>query len=115
MPKPVNTEDFAARLGPNWKIARQKRPRRVHSRPADVSAPHGGAVEESGVLDGAETRCFCWKTRKGKDVVLISTVWDTAEDAEKFYAAMDEWFRQRYPKTQRIKRNSNRLLSVSER
>jgi hypothetical protein len=42
------------------------------------------------------------ENKEGKNAVLVSTVWDTAEDAEKFYSAMDEWFRQHYPNTQRI-------------
>lgn len=33
--------------------------------------------------------------------MLISTLWDTENDSEKFYAAMDEWFRRHFPKSTR--------------
>ena len=33
--------------------------------------------------------------------VWIETEWDTADDAEKFFTAMDEWFRHHYPKAVR--------------
>ena len=37
----------------------------------------------------------------GGSAVLVSTIWDSADDSEKFFAAMDEWFRQRYPEATR--------------
>jgi len=38
---------------------------------------------------------------QGKNAVLVSTVWDTADDAERFFTAMDEWFRRHYPNMQK--------------
>ncbi len=61
MPKPVNTESFVARLGPGWKIAEQKCPRRVLSWPSDVSAPYGGTLEESGGWMGRRPGAFAGK------------------------------------------------------
>jgi hypothetical protein len=99
-PKPAHAEELAARLGPNWKVSdknvlgeftlgllmslhlTEERSRRAAS---------GWGGDQVLLLENDE----------GKDAVLIGTVWDTAGDAEKFYEAMDEWFRQRYPKTQR--------------
>jgi hypothetical protein len=37
-----------------------------------------------------------------QNAVLIQTEWDTANDSEKFFAAMDEWFRLHYPKDMRV-------------
>ena len=39
----------------------------------------------------------------GRNAVWIETEWDTAADAEKFFTAMDEWFRLHYPKASRRK------------
>lgn len=100
LPKPVQAEEYAAKIGPNWKISArnvlgeftlgllmslhltEERSRRAAS---------GWGGDQVLLLENEE----------GKDAVLIDTVWDTAEDAEKFYVAMDEWFRQRYPKIER--------------
>jgi hypothetical protein len=37
----------------------------------------------------------------GKNAVLVDTLWDTTDDSDKFFIAMDEWFRQHYPKAAR--------------
>jgi hypothetical protein len=37
----------------------------------------------------------------GENAVLISTVWDSEDAAERFFNAMDEWFRRRFPGTLR--------------
>jgi hypothetical protein len=100
LPKPVDAENFAASLGPNWKIVSKNvlgeftlgllmSLHLTEERSRRAAAGWGG--DQALLLENEE----------GKDVVLLETVWDTAEDAEKFYAAMDEWFRQRYPKAQR--------------
>ena len=34
----------------------------------------------------------------GRDAVVVATVWDTEEDADTFRAAVEAWFRKRFPK-----------------
>ena len=110
MPKPVETQNFVARLGPGWKVAGKNvlgefslgllmSLHLTEERSRRAAAGWGG--DQALLLENEE----------GRDVVLLSTVWDTTEDAEKFYGAMDEWFRQRYPKAERSNRISNRFLS----
>ncbi len=38
---------------------------------------------------------------EGKDAVFIRTVWDTPEDAEQFFLAMQDWLQKGYPKADR--------------
>jgi hypothetical protein len=100
MPKPVNTESFVAKLGPGWKVAGKNvlgeftlgllmSLHLTEERSRRAAAGWGG------------DQVLLLENEGGKDVVLLSTTWDTPGDAEKFYGAMDEWFLQRYPKTQR--------------
>jgi hypothetical protein len=100
MPKPVSIEDWAAKLGPGWKIGSKNvlgeftlgllmSLHLTEERSRRAAAGWGG------------DQALLLENEQGKDAVLIETVWDTAADAEKFYTAMDEWFRQRYPKTER--------------
>jgi hypothetical protein len=99
-PKPVSAENYAAALGNNWKVAYKNvlgefslglllnlHLTEEHSRRAAMG------------WDGDQVLLL--ENDLGKDAVLISTVWDTTDDAEKFYAAMDEWFRRHYPEVQR--------------
>jgi hypothetical protein len=100
-PKPVKSEAFAAQLGKNWNITytnvlgefslglllnlhlTDERARR---------AAEGWGGDQVLLLENGA----------GKDAVLVSTLWDTLDDSEKFFAAMDEWFRQHYPKAHRM-------------
>jgi hypothetical protein len=95
-PKPVNAEAYADRLGKNWGIAYKNilgefalgRLLSLHftdERSAKSAAGWGG------------DQVLLLENKTGQDVVLVSTLWDDAEDSEKFYAAMDEWFRRHYP------------------
>jgi len=99
-PKPVNAEALAARLGKSWKVAYKNvmgefalgllmSLHLTEERSRRAAAGWGG------------DQVLLLENEAGKDTVLLSTLWDTAGDAEKFYAAMDEWFRQRYPKAVR--------------
>ncbi len=99
-PKSVTADSRAAALGDNWKVAYRNvlgefslgllldlHLTEEHSRRA--------------VLGWGGDQVLLLENNEGKNAVLISTVWDTAEDAEKFYAAMDEWFRRHFPDVER--------------
>lgn len=99
-PKSANAEDIAARMAPDWKIAGKNvlgeftlglfmSLQLTEERSRRAAAGWGG------------DQVLLLENDDGKNAVLIATVWDGAEDAGKFYSAMDEWFRQRFPKTQR--------------
>jgi hypothetical protein len=101
MPKPVNAENLAAKLGSNWKVT-YKNVMGEFSLGLLLSL-HFTEEKSRRVASGwSGDQVLLLENKEGKDSVLVSTVWDTAEDAEKFYSAMDEWFRQHYANTQRI-------------
>jgi hypothetical protein len=100
MPKPVNTENLVATLGPGWKIA-DKNVLGEFSLGLLMSLQLTEERSRRAAAGWGGDQVLLLENEEGKNVVQLSTVWDTAEDAEKFYGAMDEWFRQRYPKTQR--------------
>lgn len=100
LPKPVRAEEYAAKLGPGWKVTARNvlgeftlgllmSLRLTEERSRRAASGWGG------------DQVLLLENEEGKDAVLVDTVWDSAGDAEKFYVAMDEWFRQRYPKIQR--------------
>jgi hypothetical protein len=99
-PKPVNAETLAAKLGNHWKI--------VYSNVLGEFSL--GLLLNLHLTDEHAKRAATgWggdqvlllENGAGKDVVLVDTLWDTTDDSDKFFAAMDEWFRQHYPKAAR--------------
>ena len=99
-PKPVDAAAKAARLGAEWKIPYksvfgefmlgQLLGLHLNKERAKRAARGWGGDEVLLLENGA-----------GQNAVWIETEWDTAGDAEKFFDAMDEWFRLHYPKASR--------------
>ncbi len=100
-PKPVSGETLAAKLGENWKITYN-----------NVLGEFCLGLLMNLHLTGERSRrsaagwggdqVLLLENEAGKDAVLVRTIWDTPEDAEKFYTSMVEWFRLHYPKARRM-------------
>ncbi len=99
-PIPVEAEKYAAKLGENWDIAYRNvlgefslslllRLHLTDERSMRSVAGWGG------------DQVLLLENGFGKNAVLVSTIWDSEDDSEKFFGAMDEWFRQRYADTLR--------------
>lgn len=95
-PKPVREENPAARIGKDWKIAYQNvlgefslglllSLHLSEERARRATAGWGG------------DQVMLLENKEGKDAVFVNTVWDTPEDAERFYLAMQDWFQKRSP------------------
>ena len=112
-PKPVPEQDPAARLGKGWQVAyrnvlgefsmglllglhmSEERARRCAT---------GWGGDEALLLENGE----------GRDAVFVNSVWDTDEDAGKFFTAMQDWLQQAYPKARKTSGESpDRLTLVS--
>jgi len=99
-PKPVNAAAKAAKLGEEWKIPYKS---------VFGEFMLGQMLELHLNKDRARRAATGWggdevlllQNAAGQNVVWIETEWDTADDAEKFFDAMDEWFRLHYPKASR--------------
>ena len=99
-PKTVDAATKAARLGAEWKIPYksvfgefmlgQMLELHMNKDRAKRSATGWGGDEVLLLENGA-----------GKSAVWIETEWDTDDDSEKFFDAMDEWFRLHFPKASR--------------
>jgi len=99
-PKPVDAAAKAAKLGAEWKIPYKSvfgefmlgQLLELHmnnERAKRAAAGWGG--DEVLLLENGE----------GKNAVWIETEWDTTDDAEKFFEAMDDWFQIHFPKASR--------------
>jgi hypothetical protein len=99
-PKTVNAGPLVAQLGSQWKVVYKNvlgefslglllNQHLIDERARRAASGWGG--DQVLLLENAS----------GKNAVLISTVWDTENDSEKFFMAMDEWFRRHFPKSTR--------------
>ena len=99
-PKPVDAAAKAARLGAEW---------RASYKSVLGEFMLGQLLELHFNKDRAKRAAAGWggdevlllENGSGQNAVWIETEWDTADDAEKFFDAMDEWFRLHYPKASR--------------
>ena len=99
-PKPVDAAAKSAKLGPEWKIPYksvfgefmigQLLELHINDDRAKRAAAGWGGDEVLLLENGA-----------GQNAVWIETEWDTANDAEKFFDAMDDWFKLHFPKASR--------------
>ena len=99
-PKPVDAAAKAAKLGAEWKtpyksvfgefMLGQLLELHLNKERSRRAATGWGGDEVLLLENGA-----------GQNAVWIETEWDTTDDAEKFFDAMNEWFRLRYPKASR--------------
>jgi hypothetical protein len=99
-PKTVHAEDLAAKLGDRWKIA-YKNVLGEFSLGLVLNLHLNDERAKSAATGWGGDQVLLLENGAGKDVVLIDTIWDTSDDSEKFFAAMDEWFLQHFPKAVR--------------
>jgi len=95
-PKSVDAKAYADRLGPNWKIV-YKNTLGEFSLGCLLSLHFTNERAAKSAANWGGDQALLLENESGGEAVLIRTIWDTAEDTEKFYAAMDEWFRRQYP------------------
>jgi hypothetical protein len=99
-PKPVHAEAFADKLGAGWKVT-YKNVLGEFSLGLLLNLHLGEERARRAAAGWGGDQVLLLENAAGSDAVLISTIWDTADDAGKFFAAMDEWFRLHYPKAHR--------------
>jgi hypothetical protein len=99
-PKPVKTDALVAKLGKGWKIA-YRNVLGEFSLGLLLNLHLTDERSRKAATGWGGDQALLLENESGKDAVLVSTLWDTADDAENFFLAMDEWFRQHYPKTER--------------
>jgi hypothetical protein len=95
-PKPVYAEAIATRLGSSWKIIYK-----------DVLGEFALGLVLSAHLSEEHSRrsatgwggdqVLLLENAAGKNAVLVDTVWDTPEEADKFFEALQSWFQQKLP------------------
>jgi hypothetical protein len=100
-PKQVTADAYAAMLGDNWKIA-YKNVMGEFSLGLLLKLHLTEEWSQKAVTGWGGDQVLLLENDKGKDAVLVDSVWDTSDDAEKFFAAMNEWFRRHNPKVQRL-------------
>jgi hypothetical protein len=100
-PKPVDAQAFAAQLGSHWKVV-YKNVLGEFSLGLFLGLHLNEERAKRSAMGWGGDQVLLLENESSQDAVLIQTEWDTADDSEKFFAAMDEWFRLHYPKDTRI-------------
>jgi hypothetical protein len=99
-PKPVDASLSAAKLGDGWNIPYKTVLGEFMLR--QLLGLHFGEERAKRAAAGwGGDQLLLLENGAGKTAIWLETEWDTAEDAEKFYAAMEEWLRLHRPKAER--------------
>jgi hypothetical protein len=101
MPKPVNAENLVSKLGGSWKVA-YKNVMGEFSLGLLLSLHLTEERSRRAASGWGGDQVLLIENKEGKDAVLISTVWDTQDDSDRYFSAMDDWFQLHYPNVQRI-------------
>jgi hypothetical protein len=99
-PTPVNAEALSARLGNDWKIV-YRNVLGEFSLGLLLNLHLSDERAKRAATGWGGDQVLLLENAAGKNVVLVDTRWDTTDDSDKFFAAMNEWFRQHYPKAAR--------------
>jgi hypothetical protein len=95
-PKPVNAEPLAAKLGSEWKVVY----RNVLGEFSLSLLLNLHLSEERSKRSAAGwggDQVLLLQNQEGKNVALIDTVWDSVDEADEFYQAMQAWFQAKFP------------------
>jgi hypothetical protein len=99
-PIPVGAAVYTAKLGKDWKVV-YKNVLGEFSLGLLLSLELTEENARRAATGWGGDQVLLLQNKQGKNAVLVSTIWDTSDDADKFYAAMDEWFRKRFPEAPR--------------
>jgi hypothetical protein len=105
-PKPVVPIDPAARLGSGWRVVY----RNVLGEFTLGLLLNLHFTEEysAKVVTGWGGDSVTYlENETGGNALFVNTIWDTHEDAEEFFQAMDTWFRKRFPDAKRENERSD--------
>jgi hypothetical protein len=95
-PKPVKDADPVSRLGNSWKIA-YKNVLGEFSMGLLLGVNLTEEHARKSVAGWGGDEVMLLQDSEGRDAAFVNTVWDTADDADKFFAAMQQWFEKGHP------------------
>jgi heme-degrading monooxygenase HmoA len=113
-PKPVDAEGLAASLGSDWKVT-YKNVLGEFSLNLVLSLHLSEERARRSATGWGGDQILLLENGAGEDAVLVRTVWDTEEDATKFFQSMQVWFQHRFPLGHKSEETATRLLITNEK
>jgi hypothetical protein len=104
-PKPVQEDSLAAKLGNDWKVT-YKNVLGEFSLGLLLNLKFTEQRAKRSVLGWGGDWAFLLENSDGKSAVYVDTVWDSMNEAEIFFLAMQDWLQQTYPKAHKSNENA---------
>jgi hypothetical protein len=95
-PKPVDAAPIVAKLGGGWKVE-YKNILGEFSLGLLLSQQLSEEHSRRSAAGWGGDQVLLLENGAGKNAVLVDTVWDNADEAEKFFQSIQAWFLKRYP------------------
>jgi hypothetical protein len=113
-PIPVNAEPLAASLGSSWKVT-YKNVLGEFSLSLVLSLYLSEERANRAAAGWGGDQILLLENASGKNAVLVRTVWDTADDADEFFQAMQAWFQHKFPAGHKSEETATRVLITNEK
>jgi hypothetical protein len=104
-PKPVKEDNLAAKLGNNWKVT-YKNVLGEFSLGLLLNLKLTDQRAKRSVLGWGGDWAFLLENSNGKSAVYVDTVWDSMNEADIFFLALQDWLQKTYPKAQKSNENA---------
>jgi hypothetical protein len=111
-PKPVKQEELTLKLK-NWK-ATYKNVMGEFSLDLLLSTRLSEERARRSVVGWGGDEVILLENTEGKDAVFINTIWDSMEEADIFYLAIQEWLHQSYPKARKLNESPDGFSLVQD-
>ncbi|HSW39395.1 MAG TPA: DUF6782 family putative metallopeptidase [Acidobacteriota bacterium] len=112
-PRPVNAQSYADMLAPDWRVT-YKNTMGEFSLGLLLNLHLTAERSRRAATGWGGDQALLLENESGSSAALVYTVWDSAADAEKFFLAMDEWFRRNFPKASRRNETSSGFSLVHD-
>jgi hypothetical protein len=101
-PKAVKVEDLTPLLGKNWKISYRNTLGEFFLYLLLKTQLPEDAAASAGKGWGGDQVVLLEESGSGRSAVIVESVWDDQESADRFYAAISSWIAKKYPQGRKI-------------
>jgi hypothetical protein len=112
-PKPVQEENLLAKLGDGWKVV-YKNVMGELSLGLLLNLRFTDQRSRRSVLGWGGDQAMLLENKEGKNAVFVNTIWDSMDEADIFFLAMQDWFQQSYPKARKLNESTTGFSLVQD-
>jgi hypothetical protein len=112
-PKPVQGDNFVAKLGKDWKVV-YKNVLGEFTLNLLLNEKFTDQRARRSVLGWGGDQVLLLENKNGDCAAYVGTIWDSMNEADVFFQAMEDWFQQSYPQARKLNESSTGFSLVQD-